>query len=132
MGRNRTAVLIFFAASFLAGSLRLLCQQATGPGTYDGEPVYPVGKGVTAPQPKFEPEPEYDDESRKAKIEGRVTLTWIVTKEGKTADIKLVRGLNPRLDAAAFKAVSQWRFDPATKDGKPVAVRLMADIDFHP
>ena len=30
----------------------------------------------------------------------------------------------------ALKAVGAWRFEPATKDGKPVAVRVKVEADF--
>jgi len=36
-----------------------------------------------------------------------------------------------RLDQKAIEAVSRWRFDPATKDGKPVAVWIAVETSFH-
>mgnify|MGYP003509931133 FL=1 len=34
------------------------------------------------------------------------------------------------LDEAAIQALKQWRFDPGTKDGKPVAVRVEVEMSF--
>jgi protein TonB len=82
------------------------------------------------PHPTYQPEPEYDDKARKKKIEGVVTLSVIVTKEGRTADIK-VKTLTPGLDHQAIKAVSRWRFDPATEDGAPCPVRINVQVQFH-
>jgi TonB family protein len=100
--------------------------------TYDGEPVYRVvGQVVTPPHPTYQPDPEYDDASRKAKVQGVVVLSMIVTKEGRTADLKIKKSLTPSLDQKAIEAVSRWRFDPATKDGKPVAVWIAVETSFH-
>jgi TonB family protein len=35
-------------------------------------------------------------------------------------------------DDAALKAVKQWRFEPATKDGQPIATRTMIRLKFDP
>ena len=97
----------------------------------DAEPVYSIGGGVTAPRQTYGPEPEYDAASRKAKTQGLVVLSMIVTKEGRPRDVKIVTSLSAGLDQQAIKAVSQWRFDPATKDGEPVAVKMTVEISFH-
>jgi periplasmic protein TonB len=117
---------------FLSSPVALLCGTDPSKETYNGEPVYTViGHGVTAPRATYDPEPEYDDQSSKDKVEGTVLLSVIVTKEGRTAGMKVKRSLTPALDKQAIKAVSEWRFDPATKDGAPVAVRLIIEIEFR-
>ena len=35
------------------------------------------------------------------------------------------------LDGKAIEAVRNWRFQPALKDGKPVAVQIAVEADFH-
>jgi TonB family protein len=109
----------------------LFGQNDSGRETYDGGPVYRVGHGVTIPRATYQPGPAYDEEDRKKKVSGTVVLSMIVTKEGRTADIKVTKSLTPGLDAQSIKAVSQWRFDPATKDGEPVAVRLAVETSFN-
>jgi len=42
-----------------------------------------------------------------------------------------MRSLDKDIDQAAVDAVRQWRFDPAKKEGKPVAVRVSVEIRFH-
>ena len=93
--------------------------------------VYRVGKGVTAPRITYNPEPEFSDEARKKKIDGVVTLSMVVTSEGNTDQIKVVKGLGHGLDEKAMDAVSKWKFQPATKDGKPVSVEIAVEVDFH-
>ena len=112
-------------------SAKATCQDESGQETYEGEPVYRNGHGVTPPRPTYRVDPEYDNAARKKKIQGVVVLSIIVTKEGRAADVKVVKSLTSGLDKQAIKAVSQWRFEPATKDGVPVAVRLAVETDFH-
>ncbi len=97
----------------------------------DADTVYELGDGVTAPKAIYMPNPEYAESARKKKIKGNVTLAMIVTAEGKVRDLKIIKSLDKDLDKQALAAVSTWRFEPATKDGKPVAVHLSADVTFR-
>jgi protein TonB len=35
------------------------------------------------------------------------------------------------LDEKAIETVKTWKFDPAMKDGKPVAVQIIVEVAFH-
>jgi protein TonB len=83
------------------------------------------------PKPVYMPNPEYSDKGRKKKINGAVAVTMIVTADGTVRDVKVSKGLEESLDRQAIAAVSKWRFEPATKDGKPVAVHLDVEVDFR-
>jgi TonB family protein len=109
----------------------LLGQDNLAKETRDDERVYEIANGVTNPRPTYQPMPEYDQDSRKKRVQGTVVLSMIVTKEGGTRRITVERSLSPNLDAQAIKAVSQWRFSPATKDGEPVAVKMNVEVSFH-
>jgi len=58
-------------------------------------------------------------------------LSLVVTPEGNTTDIKVTTSLGSGLDEKAIEAVRQWKFEPATKDGKPVAVKVAVEVSFH-
>jgi TonB family protein len=88
----------------------------------DDQPVYHVGKGVTPPRLTYDPQPEYTAKAAKAKIEERVLLSIVVDADGGVDKAPVVQGLDAGLDMNAVETVRKWRFDPATKDGKPVAV----------
>jgi TonB family protein len=45
--------------------------------------------------------------------------------------MRVQRGLGMGLDQKAVEAVKQWKFDPATKDGKPVAVQINVEVNFR-
>src|SRR5215469_3758872 len=96
-----------------------------------GGGVYRVGGGVTAPRTIFSPDPDYSDEARKAKVQGTVTLVCVVGADGRTRDIRITRSLGRGLDQKALEAVRTWRFDPAQKDGHPVAVEVSIEVNFR-
>jgi protein TonB len=95
------------------------------------EPVYELGSGVTPPKSVYAPNPTYDEHARKKKINGTVILAIIVTAEGTVRDVKVIKSLDPGLDKQAMAAVRTWKFEPATKKGKPVAVHLKTEADFR-
>jgi TonB family protein len=76
-------------------------------------------------------DPEYTDAARKEKIQGVVRLELVVTTEGKACPLKIVRGLKPELDLNAAKAVEKWIFEPARKNGKPVATTVVVEVSFR-
>ena len=103
-----------------------------GPYVGDGPPgLVPLGKGVTAPQVIFNPEPTFSEEARKSKTQGRVTLLLIVGKDGLPYDIRVRESIGMGLDEKAIEAVNRWRFRPATLNGQPVATRIEVEVDFH-
>ncbi|MGA6986904.1 MAG: energy transducer TonB [Terriglobales bacterium] len=104
-----------------------------GPGSGGGTGGGPfrVGGGVSAPKAIYSPDPEYSEEARKVKHMGVVVLWLVVGPDGKPRDIRVVRTLGLGLDEKAIEAVKNWRFEPALKDGKPVAVQVNVEVNFH-
>ncbi|HLK06316.1 MAG TPA: TonB family protein [Candidatus Angelobacter sp.] len=86
--------------------------------------------GGEAPRPLSTPEPKYSKSARKQKIEGVVTLSVVIGTDGMAHDVKVVKSLEPTLDANAIAAVKTWKFAPATKDGRPVAVAMRLEVAF--
>jgi len=109
----------------------------TGPGVGPGQGggigggLYRVGGGVSAPRAVFAPDPEYSEEARKAKFQGTVSLWMIVGADGRPRDLRIMRSLGMGLDEKAIEAVRTWRFDPALKDGRPVAVQIAVEVSFR-
>jgi TonB family protein len=93
--------------------------------------VYRVGGDVTPPKTTYAPDPEYSEEARKAKYEGSVVLWLVVSAGGLPQKIRVQRSLGMGLDEEAVKAVKQWRFQPATKDGQPVPVMINVQVNFR-
>jgi TonB family protein len=60
-------------------------------------------------------------------------VIWMVVgSDGQTRQIQVHDGISPELDQAAVEAAEKWRFEPATKEGKPVSVRIAVQFDFQP
>jgi TonB family protein len=93
--------------------------------------VLQVGHGVTAPRPINNPDPEYSEEARRAGRQGKCILSLVVNSEGRPEDIRVTRSLGMGLDEKAVEALRNWTFEPARKDGKPVAVSLNVVMTFH-
>jgi len=102
-----------------------------GHGGGTGGGAFRVGGGVSAPKAIYSPDPEYSEEARKVKHMGVVVLWLVVGPDGKPRDIRVVRTLGLGLDEKAIEAVKNWRFEPALKDGKPVAVQVNVEVNFH-
>jgi len=103
----------------------------TGSGGGIGGGVFRVGGGVSAPRAIATPDPEYSEEARKAKYQGVCVLWLIVGPDGRPRDIKVARTLGMGLDQKAIEAVRQWKFEPAMKDGQPVAVQINVEVNFR-
>ena len=93
--------------------------------------MYRIGGGVSAPRAIYAPDPEFSDEARKAKYQGTVVLRVVVGVDGRAHDIVLQRSLGMGLDERAMDAIRQWRFDPARRDGIPVAVLVNIEVTFR-
>jgi TonB family protein len=103
---------------------------ASAGGSAQQEQVYQVGEGIVAPSLEKRVKPDYTPDARTAQVEGVVKLECVVLPGGSVSLARVVVPLHPGLDAEALKALSQWRFKPGTKDGKPVAVRIEVEIGF--
>ena len=102
-----------------------------GRGGGTGGGVYKVGGGVSGPKLIYQPDPEYSEEARKAKFQGTCVLWVVVGPDGKARDIRVARTLGLGLDEKAIEAVKTWRFEPAMKDNKPVAVQINVEVSFR-
>ncbi len=96
-----------------------------------GGGAYRVGGGVSAPRILYAPDPEYSEEARKAKYQGTVVLWVVVGPDGRPRDIRVQRSLGLGLDEKAMEAVRTWKFEPARKDGQPVAVQINVEVNFR-
>jgi protein TonB len=92
------------------------------------EHIYGPKDGVKPPKVTYSHDPEYPKKARGSGKEGTVVLSLVVGSNGLPREVKVLRSLSPDLDEAATDAVASWKFAPATKNGKPVAVRITVEI----
>ncbi len=98
---------------------------------FQDKALHSVGEaGVTAPRLISKTNPQYTKEARDARIEGRVGVRCVVETDGHPGELSVVQPLDPGLDARALEAVKKWKFEPAKKDGKPVRVAAVVEVNF--
>jgi TonB family protein len=104
--------------------------------------IYHAGDGVTPPKLLFTVEPEFSEKARKKKIAGNCVVSMIVATNGTPTDLHVVKSIADTvskkerdgalgLDQNAVKAVSQYRFTPATYRGTPVPYRLNVEVNYQ-
>jgi len=90
-----------------------------------------VGHGVIAPKAIYAPDPEYSEIAKKMNYQGMCVLSLIIGADGVPRDLKVIRAAGLGMDVKAVQSVSTWRFQPGTKDGKPVATYATIQVVFH-
>ena len=91
------------------------------------------GGRVASPRVVKSVPPDYTAEAIRARIEGVVVLTAVVQADGRVDEVKVTRSLDSEfgLDEQAVIALKKWEFEPGTMNGKPVAVRIHAELSFN-
>ena len=75
---------------------------------------------------------QYPAEAEKAGIQGRVIATFVVEKDGSISNAKVVKSVDPLLDAEALRvigAMPNWK--PGMQNGKIVRVKYTIPLSFH-
>ena len=86
---------------------------------------------VSAPVALRKVDPKYPQDAIQEHIEGEVILYGVIRPDGSVDSIQVVRKLDPQLDANSVAAFAQWRFQPATKSGQPIALEAIVHIPFR-
>lgn len=77
-------------------------------------------------------DPAYPIQLMRENVAGTVILYAVIHADGSVGNVRVLRGVDDRLDRYASEAVAQWKFDPATKNGTPVDVEATFQIPFKP
>ena len=117
--------------TLLAAPVRLQSEESKKEQADGDEPVYTLASGITPPRVTRQVNPQYSPGARGLRIKGSVVVETVVSSRGAPRNVRVVQGLDRDIDDAVVAAVKQWLFAPARKDGKPVAVRVQIEIQFH-
>lgn len=75
---------------------------------------------------------KYPEAAKKANIEGRVFVSFVVTKTGEITDVKILKGIGYGADEEAVRVVERMpRWTPAEQDGQKVNVKYNLPINFQ-
>ncbi len=69
---------------------------------------------------------------RSQKLEGLVTVIFIVDDSGRVVSPRIERASHPDFEAPTLDAIRQWKFEPAIRGGKRVSCRMRVPIRFQP
>lgn len=86
----------------------------------------PIG-GIAAVQKLV----KYPEMARRAGIEGRVTVQFIVNEAGQVENPRVIRGIGGGCDEAALEAVKKAKFTPGMQRGRPVRVQFSLPVIFR-
>ncbi len=86
---------------------------------------------ITAPLAMHKVDPKYIASAAAEKIEGNVLLYAVIQRDGHVSQVRLVQGIDERLDSSAIAAFSKWVFQPATKNGQPIDLEAVVQIPFR-
>ena len=82
------------------------------------------------PRVVYQPAPVYPAALRSRKIDGIVTVIFVVDANGRVANAKVEKSSDPAFDKPALDAVRKWKFEPAMKEGRKVSTKMRAPIRF--
>ncbi len=117
--------------------------QSVAPATAPvAEQTPPSHAQVTSPRAIHFVDPEFSELARKKKLGGEVIVALTVDVDGMPQHVRVDQSLADKvkpkdrkaalsLDAKAVEAVQQYRFTPATRDGKPVPVEIHVGVNFQ-
>jgi TonB family protein len=86
---------------------------------------------LSGPVPVKKVDPKYPPTLISERVQGEVVLYAVIRRDGSVDSIQLVRGIDEQLDANAMKALAQWQFRPAAKQGTPVELEAIVHIPFR-
>jgi periplasmic protein TonB len=95
------------------------------------EETFDVSELEKRPEPVSQSAPAYPPELRKAKIEGLVTLLFVLNEDGRVEGPRVENSTRPEFEKPALEAVRKWRFRPGMKDGQPVRTFIKYPIRFR-
>lgn len=116
----------------------------TSSGRTSNPPAPPLSAPESAPVPASAPAPKtlrdaklisstrptYPATARQSGIQGTVTVAAYIDESGKVAGAWALNG-PMLLRQAAVDAVKQWKYSPATADGKPVSSKITVGVEFR-
>ncbi|HKR65348.1 MAG TPA: TonB family protein [Thermoanaerobaculia bacterium] len=102
--------------------------EAEGPsgGVYSAVPP-----GGSQPQEIDRVIPRYPAAARRANVQGSAVVRGIVRRDGTIDNVEIIQDLPHGLGEEARRAVSRWRFRPATYRGEPIDVYYTVTVNFR-
>ena len=85
-----------------------------------------------SPRATYQAQPDYPKELRGRKLEGVVSVIFVVDASGRVQDPRAEKSSHAAFEKPAVEAVKRWKFEPAIKSGKRVACKMRCPVRFPP
>ena len=73
----------------------------------------------------------YPTEARKAKLQGKVLVKFLIEKDGSISELSVLKPVHPLLDKEAMRVISKMpEWIPRQRDGKPLRIYFTLPINF--
>lgn len=99
------------------------------PGGY-GSPTLDISSLDNQPRATFQTSPHYPINLRREGVAGQVTVTFVVGRDGRVVDARVLEATHSDFAREAEQAVRKWRFEPGQRHGAPVQFRMTVPIVF--
>ena len=129
--KNSFALKMFFGYGQPAKPGAPFCEGPNNGAHAEAYSLLKVNRGITPPRATYSPDPEYSEKARREKYISNVQLAGTVDRQGDFTDLCVMQAGGEGLDEKAIESVKNWKFSPATKEGEPVAVRILVEVTFH-
>jgi TonB family protein len=91
--------------------------------------------GVTIPRCGHCPDPPYSEEARRKKFQGAIGVKCIIDEAGRVTPLRVeesrsLEPVDPQLIDNVLETFRSWKFEPAKKNGNPVAVCISIEASF--
>jgi protein TonB len=102
-----------------------------GGGGTEGSRAFSLRELDIKPKAIASAKPEYPRYAKENRIEGSVTVSFIIDTDGYVTAPEIIRSNPPNVfDKAALAAVKNWRFSPAKKSGVAVNAKININVNF--
>ena len=95
------------------------------------EDTFDVADLEKRPEAVSQVAPTYPAELRKSKVEGVVTLVFVLDEAGRVEDPRVENSSRPEFEKPALDAIRKWRFSPGQKDGQAVRTYIRIPMRFR-
>lgn len=95
------------------------------------ESAFSLAEVDQKPRPVFQSSPVYPAEMRAQKVEGIVSVIFVVDPAGKVMTPRVEKSTHPAFEKPALDAVKHWKFEPAIRAGQRVASKMRVSIRFQ-
>ncbi|HEY3839638.1 MAG TPA: TonB family protein, partial [Bryobacteraceae bacterium] len=90
-----------------------------------------AGGPVSQPIVLSKHDPPYSEEARAVKYSASVLVQIVVGADGLAHNLRVVRPAGFGLDDCALTAIATWKFKPGEREGTPVPVHAMVEVNFR-